>query len=403
MNDLPKKIALVHEWFTPKSCGGAEQVVRSIDKIISSSLGVTPDLFSLVDGESSRKESWLYKRFIRTSLIQSLPFATKNVQKYLPLLPYAIEQLDLSSYPLVVSSNHLVAKGVLTSPDQFHLSYIHTPVRYAWDQMNVYLQRSILSKAGLEPIIRWQLHKLRQWDQLSGARVDYLLANSRFTARRIEKYWRRESTVVHPPVEVDRFRFDEDRADYYLCLCRLVPNKKVDLVIRAFNVLGLPLIVVGDGPERAHLNRIAGRNIKLLGYQPKESVEKLMQKCRAYVYAGVEDFGIAPVEAMAAGAPIIALGKGGLLDTVKCASKGIQSATGVLFRDQTVSSLIDAVTWFEDKKIWAKMSPEFINSWAKTFSPQNFYNRFEFVLKQSWEDHLKKCSIASAYNDYPKD
>ena len=248
VNDLdqfPKNIALVHEWFSSRSFGGAEQVVHGIDNLISS-IGSKTNLFSLVESESHLPESWLYGRSIQTSVIQRLPFGRSHVQQYLPLLPYAIEQLDLTNYPLVISSSHLVAKGVLTSPDQLHVSYVHSPARYAWDQMNVYLQRSSLAKAGLGPLIRWQLHCLRQWDQLSAMRVNCFLANSSFTARRISKYWGRKSHILHPPVNVNRFSFKEKREDYYLCLCRLVPNKKVDLVVRAFNALGLPLLVVGD-------------------------------------------------------------------------------------------------------------------------------------------------------------
>ncbi|AAQ00436.1 MULTISPECIES: glycosyltransferase [Prochlorococcus] len=395
MHDFPKDIALVHEWFSPRSSGGSEQVVRAVDEIISS-LGSSASLCALIDAESIRSESWLSGRSVNTSCIQGLPFGISHVQSYLPLLPYAIEQIDLKEYPLVISSSHLVAKGVLTSPDQLHLSYIHTPVRYAWDQMEVYLQRSFLRRIGCGPVIRWQLHKLRQWDQLSSARVDCLLANSRFTARRILKYWGRESIVVHPPVDVDRFTFTQDRDDYYLCLCRLVPNKKVDLVVRAFNSLGLPLLIVGDGPERSFLKRIAGPNVKIMGYQNKQIVEDLMQKCRAYVYAGVEDFGIAPVEAMASGAPVIALGKGGLLDTVRCASRGIQSSTGILFQHQKVQSLIEAINWFEEKKLWEQMSSEAINEWAQKFSHDEFSKKFEVVLNKAWHAHLNKCTISSS-------
>ena len=394
MHKLPEKIALVHEWFSPRFSGGSEKVVQALDELISC-LGSSADICALVDGESCRTDSWLYGRSVNTSFIQNLPFGINHVQKFLPLLPYAIEQMDLADYPLVISSSHLVAKGVLTSPEQFHLSYVHTPVRYAWDQMHIYLQRSFLKRIGFGPYINWQLHQLRQWDQLSSSRVDCIFANSRFTARRIFKYWGRKSTVVHPPVEVERFSFDKRRENYYLCLCRLVPNKKVDVVVRAFNALGLPLIVVGDGPERDFLKRISGPNIKLLGHQSKKSVETLMERCRAYVYAGVEDFGIAPVEAMAAGAPVIALGKGGLLDTVRCATKGIDSSTGVLFKHQTVQSLVEAILWFEENKLWKKMSSESINKWALRFGSKFFSERFELLLRKAWGDHLSKCEDAA--------
>ncbi len=393
-NDFPKKIALVHEWFSSSSVGGAEQVVCEMDQLIST-WGTQPDLFSLIETESTNPASWLYGRKIQTSAIQRLPFGMNNVQKFLPLLPYAIEQIDLSEYPLVISSNHLVAKGVLTSPDQLHVSYIHTPVRYAWDQMNIYLKRSLLCRFGLGPLIRWQLHSLRNWDQLSSARVDYLLANSRFTARRIFKYWKRTAEVIHPPVDVGRFSWSQDRDEYYLCLCRLVPNKRVDVVIRAFNLLQLPLIVVGDGPERNYLEKLAGPWIKFLGFQAVDKVENLMERCRAYVYAGIEDFGIAPVEAMAAGAPVIGLARGGLLDTVRCASKDVDSPTGILFPDQTPQSIVQAVTWFEETKLYEKMNPELINRWAHSFRPEVFKTRLKNILEKAWKNHLESDHVVS--------
>ncbi len=387
-NDFPEKIALVHEWFSSNSFGGAEKVVCAIDELLTG-WGNQPDLFSLIEDVSAKPASWLYKRQIKTSFIQRLPYGKNNVQKFLPLLPYAIEQIDLSEYPVVISSNHLVAKGVLTSPDQLHVSYIHTPVRYAWDQMNTYLKRSLLCRFGLGPLIRWQLHSLRNWDQLSSGRVDCLLANSHFTARRIFKYWRRTAEVIHPPVDVERFSWNKDRDAYYLCLCRLVPNKRVDVVVRAFNELQLPLLIVGDGPERNYLEQIAGPWIKFLGFQALEKVESLMERCRAYVYAGIEDFGIAPVEAMAAGAPVIGLAKGGLLDTVRCASQDVHSSTGILFPEQAPESIIKAVTWFEENKLYEKMNPELINAWAQSFRPEVFKTRLRNALDQAWRNRFE--------------
>ena len=393
--ELPGRVALVHEWFTPRSVGGSEQVVMAIDQYLRSK-SCRVDFASLVDGESIRKNSWLHGRSIQTSFIQGLPWGTEYVQQYLPLLPFAIEQIDLSEFPLVISSNHLVAKGVLLSPEQFHLSYVHTPVRYAWDQMNTYLNSSSLKKLGLEPFIRWQLHSLRQWDQLTAKRVDCLVANSRFTAQRISKYWGRQSAVVHPPVSVERFKCNKDRDEYYVCLCRLVPNKRVDLVVHAFNNLKLPLLVIGEGSQKKFLKKIAGPTVKILGYQEKRKVEDLLERCRAYVYAGVEDFGIAPVEAMAAGAPVIALAKGGLLDTVCCASTDISSATGVLFSDQKVQSLVQAIEWFEEKQLWKKLDPVYLNSWALRFSHKAFKQRFEKVLTKAWSLHEESRLLAKS-------
>ena len=393
--NLPKRIALAHEWFTPRSTGGAELVVQAIDALLCS-LDRSPQLAALVDGESSRPGSWLFGRNVRTSPIQQLPWGTSHVQQYLPLLPLAIEQIDLGDAELVISSSHLVAKGVLTAPDQLHLSYVHTPVRYAWDQMHAYLSRSALARRGFGPLIRWQLHTLRQWDQLSAQRVDHLLANSRFTARRIQKFWGRQAQVLHPPVAVDRFRWQGARDDSYLCLCRLVPYKRVDLVVEAFNRLGLPLLVVGDGPERQRLEALAGPTVTLLGRQSQEQVEALMSSCRAFVYAGLEDFGIAPVEAMAAGAPVIGLGRGGLLDTVRCATDGLEQATGVLFPDQSVGSLVEAVSWFEQNRIWRQLDAGVIRQWAERFRPEAFKARFDLLLRQAWTAHQSRCAVAAS-------
>ena len=392
---FPQRIALVHEWFSPRSVGGAEQVVEEVDSLLRN-LGLEPQLAALIDAESCRMGSWLHGRSVLTSPIQNLPWGRSHVQQYLPLLPFAIEQIDLAAAELVISSSHLVAKGVLTAPDQLHISYVHTPVRYAWDQMHAYLQRSALVRRGLGPLIRWQLHALRQWDQLSAQRVDHLIANSRFTARRIRKYWGRDASVIHPPVDVNRFRWNADRDDFYLCLGRLVPYKRVDLVVEAFNQLGLPLLVVGDGPERARLEALAGPTVTLLGRQSGDQVEELMSRCRAFVYAGLEDFGIAPVEAMAAGAPVIGLGRGGLLDTVRCAAAGLREPTGVLFPDQTVESLVQAVEWFEQGRIWRSLDAEAIREWAERFRPEAFSARFESALRTVWSAHRRGCAVAAS-------
>ena len=392
---LPRRIALVHEWFTPRSTGGAELVVEALDRLLTD-LERQPTLAALVDGESKRRGSWLSGRSIRTSAIQNLPWGVSHVQQYLPLLPMAIEQIDLGDADLVISSSHLVGKGVLTSPDQLHISYVHTPVRYAWDQMHAYLHRSALARRGLGPLIRWQLHALRQWDQLSAQRVDHLIANSRFTARRIRKFWGRDAEVIHPPVDVARFRWQSSRDDTFLCVCRLVPYKRVDLVVEAFNRLGLPLLVVGDGPERSRLEALAGGNVTLLGRQSQQQVETLMSRCRAFVYAGLEDFGIAPVEAMAAGAPVIGLGRGGLLDTVRCAAKGCSKPTGVLFPDQSVDSVMQAVQWFQQQQRLESFNAESIRSWAERFRPEAFAARFEASMRRSWADHQMRCAVAAS-------
>ncbi len=394
--DLPSDIALVHEWFTSRSTGGAENVVQVIDDLLTE-IKSQPVLFSLVNEDNILKSSWLFNRKVKTSFIQKLPFGISHVQQYLPLLPFAIEQLDLEGYPLVISSSHLVAKGVLTSPDQLHISYVHTPVRYAWDQMNIYLKKSFLRRIGLGPLIRWELHSLRKWDQLSSTRIDYLLANSNFTAKRIWKYWKRRSEVLHPPVNVNRFEWNKPREDFYLSVCRLVPNKRVDLLVRAFNRLQLPLIIVGDGVEKSYLKEIAGPTVQILGFQSGEKIENLMSQCRAFVYAGIEDFGIAPVEAMASGAPVIAFGKGGILDTVKCFnSSSDKDATGLLFSSQTVNSLVEAIEFFKEKELWRDFNSELIRKWANSFSQDSFKLRFEKTINRVWSEHKNSCDITTS-------
>ena len=390
MLDLPAPAALVHEWFTPRSVGGSELVVEQLDALLN-----RPQLAALVDGESQRPQSWLAGRAIQTSFIQRLPWGVSHVQQYLPLLPMAIEQLDLSAHPLLISSCHLVAKGVLTSPDQCHLSYVHTPVRYAWDQMHAYLRQSALARRGLSPLIRAQLHQLRQWDVLSAQRPDALVANSRFTAARIQRYWGRSATVVHPPVALERFRWDQPRDDVYLCLCRLVSYKRVDLVVEAFNRTGYPLVVIGDGPERQRLQAMAGPSVRLLGRLSEPEVNQWLARCRAYVYAGLEDFGIAPVEAMAAGAPVIGLGQGGLLDSVRCLSTGCTQPTGLLFPEQSVAALVAALEHFEQQQLWMQLPPERLRQWAEGFGPQRFRQRMAAVIDQLWSRHQRALAQRS--------
>jgi len=393
MVHLPQRLALVHEWFTPRASGGSELVVQQLDRLCAER-GIQSDLFALVDGESSRRGSWLEGRRITTSFVQRLPWGVSHVQQYLPLLPLAIEQLDLAAYPLVLSSNHLVAKGVITGPDQLHVSYVHTPVRYAWDQMHAYLAASALARSALGPLIRWQLHGLRQWDQLSSTRVDVLVANSRFTAARIRRFWRRSATVIHPAVEVERFRWNQSRDDTYVSLCRLVPYKRVDLVVEAFNRTGLPLVVIGDGPERARLQAMAAANVSFLGRCAPAEAASWLERARAYVYAGVEDFGIAPLEAMAAGAPVIAYGAGGLLDSVRCHAAGAGDPTGLLFPEQSAASLAAALSHFEASRLWRQLPAERLRQWAETFAPERFRDRISRLLERSWEQHQRRQTHA---------
>jgi len=374
-------IAIIHDWFSEEYTGGAEKVFNEIEKIIIENKSYY-EIFSLVN-HLGKYQHLKYKKFINTSFIQNLPFSKKHFHKYLPLFPLAIEQFDLREYDLIISSSHAVAKGVITSPDQLHISYIHSPMRYAWDQMNTYLRNSSYKKLGINILLRIMLQDLRKWDYISSVRIDKLVSNSNFTAKRIKKYWGRNSTVIHPPVDIKKFSPSKSRSDFYLSVSRLVPNKRIDILVKAFNRLNLPLIIVGSGPEKKQLTKIANNNISFLDYQDDLSVKKLMENCRAFVYAGTEDFGIAPVEAMASGAPIIALKKAGILDTVNCISSKNKIPTGLLFNNQSDRDLKECINFFEEKKLWLDFSSDDINLWSQNFSIENFKKKFSNFIDKS--------------------
>ena len=391
MNIKDSNIALVHDWFLQKSFGGSEKVTLTLNNFLNKSYS-TPDIFALTSNIQNSKINNFEISKIHTSFIQSLPFGKTNVQSYLPFLPYAIEQLDLRKYDLIISSSHAFSKGILTSPDQLHISYVHTPMRYAWDQMHTYLEKSTLSKLGFEFPIRLMLYKLREWDFYSSQKLDYIISNSNFTSKRIKKYWGLDSEVIHPPVDIKRFKYKNSRGDFYVSLNRLVPNKRVDLLIKAFNKLNLPLIIIGDGPERMKLEKISNSNIKFLRKISDREVEAYMSSCKAFVYAGIEDFGIAPVEAMASGAPVIAYGKGGILDTVNCVNEinTEKVKNGLLFKNQTSQDIFDTISWFEDKKLWRKFKPENLHEYSQNFSIEKFITRIDFSINKAWEKFNEK-------------
>lgn len=366
------RYALVHEWLTPKATGGSELVVREILRHIDA------DLYALIDFESTNPESYLYERSIGKTFLQHFPLARNGVQKYLPLLPLAIEQLDLRDYDVILSSSHAVAKGVLTSPEQLHICYCHTPMRYAWDLTFDYLNSSQVG-GGLPGILtRYLLHRLRQWDVITANRVDYFIANSQHTARRIWRCYRRSSKVIYPPVAVERFPFNAQKEDFYLTVSRLVSYKKVSLIVEAFNQLKLPLVVIGDGPELNVIRKQAKSNITILGEQPNDVVEKYMASAKAFVYAACEDFGIALVEAQACGTPVIAYGGGGALETVQDIQQDSLTGTGLFFYTQTPAALIEAVETF--LRFQHQISSDSCHSQATKFTPKIFQTSYlEFL------------------------
>ncbi|NEO52830.1 MAG: glycosyltransferase family 4 protein [Okeania sp. SIO3B5] len=371
------KYALVHEWLTPKATGGSELVVKEILQHINA------DLYALIDFESRNPESYLYQRKIGKTFLQHLPLARNGVQKYLPLLPIAIEQLDLREYDVILSSSHAVAKAVITTPYQLHICYCHTPMRYAWDLTFDYLNSSKLGKGIPGIFTRYLLHRLREWDVISANRVDYFIANSQHTARRIWRCYRREAEVIYPPVNVEKFPFKSQKQNFYLTVCRLVSYKKISLIVKAFNQLGRELIVIGTGDEFNKLRHIAKPNVKIMGWQPEDVVTKYMSEAKGFIYAACEDFGMALVEAQACGTPVIAYGVGGATETVLDMRKYPDSATGLLFSEQTEQALIEAVEKFENFQ--AYFQAEIIRKHAYKFSPEVFQNSYLNFVEKCYE------------------
>ncbi|NEO29304.1 MAG: glycosyltransferase family 4 protein [Symploca sp. SIO3C6] len=373
------KYALVHEWLTPKATGGSELVVQEILKHIDA------DLYALIDFESTNPQSYLFGSKIGTTFLQNFPFAGSGVQKYLPLLPLAIEQLDLREYDVILSSAHAVAKGVLTSPQQLHICYCHTPMRYAWDLTFDYLRSSPMGRGALGWLTRYFLHQLRLWDAISANRVDHFIANSKHTAKRIWRCYRRQAEVIYPPVNIERFPFQVQKEDFYLTVSRLVSYKRVDLIVEAFNQLGHRLVVIGDGPELTTISKLARANVQILGFQPDSVVEQYMARAQAFVYAACEDFGIALVEAQACGTPVIAYGAGGALETIWEFRQHPDRATGLFFRDQTSLALREAVNYFESVK--REFSPETSRLNADRFSPKIFSERYLAFIERYYREY----------------
>jgi glycosyltransferase involved in cell wall biosynthesis len=377
------KVAIVHEWLINHA--GSEKVVEQILKCYPEA-----DLFALVDFLPPTEREFIMNKPVQTSFIQHLPMARKKYRAYLPLMPLAVEQFDLSSYDLVLSSSHAVSKGVLTGPDQLHISYVHSPIRYAWDLQHQYLRESGLVSGFKAMLARALLHRIRLWDVRTANGVDHFLANSHFIARRIHKTYRRSANVLYPPVDVDGFALQETKADYYLSASRMVPYKKMDLIVKAFSQMpDKQLVVIGDGPDFDKVANIAGPNVKMLGYQSFAALKQHMQNARAFVFAAEEDFGITPVEAQASGTPVIAFGKGGALETVR--PLGVDRPTGVLFPEQSIASIQHAIRTFEaaNKEITAKNCRQN----ALRFSEEAFRHGLTAFVEASYAAFCKAKAI----------
>ena len=351
------KVAIVCDWLV--TYAGAERVLGEM-------LAVFPeaDVFALCDFLPEDERGFLHGKRPQTTFLQNVPGARKHYRSFLPLMPLAIEQLDVTGYDLVLSSSHCVAKGVLTGPDQLHIAYVHSPIRYAWDLTHQYLREAGLDHGMKGWVAKLILHYMRLWDTRTASGVDAYVANSRFIARRIRKCYGRDAAVIYPPVDIDCFTLCTEKNDYYLTASRMVPYKKMKLIVEAFNAMPeRKLIVIGTGPEYEKTAAIAGPNVTMMGYQANDVLREKMQHAKAFVFAAEEDFGITPVEAQACGTPVIAYGKGGALETVcgldaeaesakdampQAGATGEETApTGVFFPEQTIESICQAVETFE--------------------------------------------------------
>lgn len=361
------KIAIVCEWLV--TYAGSERLLEQILQCFPDA-----DLFAVVDFIPPDQRVFLQNKTVKTTFIQKIPFAKSRYRAFLPLMPLAIEQLDMSNYDLVISNSHAVAKGVITGPDQIHISMVCSPMRYAWDLQHQYLAETGLQKGIKGLVAKLFLHRLRQWDQRTANGVDHFLAISNYIARRIWKTYRREADVIYPPVDTTSFIPASHREDYYLTASRFVPYKKIDLIVEAFAEMpDKKLIVIGDGPDFKKIKSKASKNIELLGYQPTKTLIQYMQGAKAFLFAAEEDFGIIPLEAQACGTPVIAYGKGAALETIRGMDQ--ENPTGIFFNEQKTASVIQSVREFENN--YAQFTVNNCTNNAAQFAPDKFREKFK--------------------------
>jgi glycosyltransferase involved in cell wall biosynthesis len=361
--------AIIHEWLV--TLAGAESVLQSIYKLYP---GTIYTLFH--DPEEMKGAPWGSSE-IKTSFLQRMPFGRKHHRIFLPFFPMAIEQFDLRDHKLIISSSYAVAKGVLNSSDQLHICYCHSPMRYIWDLTFEYLEAAGLNGGLRSFIVRMMLHYIRIWDTISANRVNEFVANSNYIAHRIWKCYGRRAKVIYPPVDVERFYYSDKKDNYFITISRLVQYKRIELIIEAFNYLKLPLLIVGDGPDKKNLIKIAGPTIQFLGHQSASEVEKLLSRARAFVFSAEEDFGIVNVEAQAAGLPVIAFGRGGALETI------IDGKTGVFFNKQSTQCLVECIENF--LKIEHSFDPVEIRKNAAQFPRSRFEREFKAFVDEAWD------------------
>ncbi len=371
------KVAVIHDWLI--TYAGAERVLEQILRLYPQA-----DVFTLIDFLPENQRGFLHEHRVFTSALQRWPLMRRKYRLFLPFMPMAVEQFDLSGYDLVISSSHAVAKGVLTGPDQYHVCICYTPLRYAWELQHQYLQETGLSRGIKGWLTRRMLHRLRLWDLRTANGVDDFIAISHFIARRIAKTYRRDATVIYPPVDTEAFTLDTDieREDFYVTASRMVPYKKMEMIVAAFSRMpDRKLVVAGEGPECGRIVSQAGKNVTMLGYQNPKQLRDLMCRTRAFVFAALEDFGIVPLEAQACGTPVIAYGKGGVRETIR----GLDHPhpTGVFFPEQTVESLIEAVRIFEEGG--GIITPSRCRDNALRFSTDRFRRELKAFIEKRWD------------------
>lgn len=368
-------IGIVADWLV--TFAGAERVIAEFLELYPEA-----DLYAVIEFLHEENKKFIHNKNVNTTFIQSLPWAKKKYQNYLPLMPLAVEQLDVSGHDIILSSSHAVAKGILTGPDQLHISYVHSPIRYAWDLQHQYLREAKLEKGIKSLFAKIILHKMRIWDYRTANSVDHFIANSHFIARRIAKIYGRKAEVIYPPVDVNRFNVKEKKNDFYLTASRLVPYKRIDLIVEAFSSMpDKTLVVIGDGSEMNKIKSKASKNIEILGYQSNEVLVDYMQNAKAFVFAAEEDFGITPVEAMACGTPVIAFGKGGALETIR--PLGESEPTGIFFDSQLVSAVATAVETFENNI--HMFTSDNCRKQALKFSADRFKHELQMSIQKQWE------------------
>ena len=362
----PPKIAIVHDRLNVR--GGGEQVVEELARLYPKA-----PIYTLIYDPTIFTNSEIANHLVRTSFIDRLPKAKDRHRYYIPLMPFAIEGFELERFDLIISSSAAFAHGVRTDASQLHISYIHSPMRYAWHQYKQHV-----GELGFgSPFIRILLAFLRRWDRAASGRANYLTTNSAWTAQAIRAAFNREATVIYPPVHTEQFQPAAKRGDYYLTVSRLVPYKRVALIVKAFAANGKPLVIIGEGPQEKELRKLAAENIRFLDFQPQELLAKWMNEAKAFVYAAEEDFGIAAVEAQAAGCPVVAFGRGGLTETV------VEGKTGLFFEEQTAESLNVAIGQFERGGI--RFDSKVIRKNAERFAAGKFQKSFGEFVDEKWK------------------